>query len=659
MSSQKTLRRSEQIKKTQKTASFPWQTAAITAASVFSIALIAGGTILTLKRPDLLDALTSKLSREKQADLISLDAPITSITLTSLEDRLSRLSLEKQRLQNDLTRSENRIEYAKAGISDSIKTLEKAQKDRKKQASPQKKRNKKLDKALKQEQNVRTKLVKAIARTEEIISLLTEARRRLSTAGSSRQAAIEMALLAKADAFNSRNNASAQQQAQLRVAYAQKKLRSLNSFSKNPEAYIANLEKDLLNAKQEIQKQEDNLKKSRRKAADIMRASGDQRTALKEAENLYRTALNNKAEFERNLEAEIQTLDWKQAQLTSIDKTISEVTQEKEHYIFSEKQKRIQFNQQIIAQQEAREQALQKDLQKAHLQMGDSTASEILTTAAMQPVPHTSKLVLEQALPPRKLPELAPQIASLPHLGISQADDPNHDTNKNKLQKIISREMPPLPPQTIERVPTGALQSKKSIILSADPVQLPKPIAPAIQHASHNASAVPPASKSGLRQPLVKAPDMAQNTRHSNIKTPAIRPVSAQTMRQIDLDADIPDTVPTIEATARNAPKIPAPTVTLPLPSQVSNTLKKPTLNSKTPSPWALQVGAFSNKRNATQTVSLLKKEGFDAIIKKRHNTSGEIYMVRVQGFSDRRSAKAVVPRLKRLAKLDSVVVRN
>ena len=683
MTSQKKAR-ADSAKSQRSHSSFPWKVMALTAGAVFFVTLLVGGSVLAIQKPDLFAQLSAPTDQELAGpEPIKPDAPIQSVYLTAYDDRLKRLVLEKQRLENDLTRSENRIEIAKQGISDSIKSSEQAQKDQKKQASPQKGRNKKLDKAMQHEQKVRKKLVAAIERTEEIISLLTEARRRLSTAGSSRQAAIEMALLAKADAFNSRNNAAAQKQAQMRVAYAQKKLHSLNSFARDPQGYIRNLEADLLKSKEKIYQYEADLKKARKKAGDVLRTTGNRRHALKDAQNRYRTALNNKADFERNLESETETLAWKEQQLQSVLENIKKTETEKNDFVTAEKQKREQDYQAYQDRLAAARAKLKKEAapkievaeipQKTHNVLARPATASIAQTEQNDtslPVKTTSQ----------QLPDLAPAIGTIPPLAqqqITQSSAPKMVSKQPAIasaaQTVVALSRPPLPPKHENRLPTGALQSKKSIILSPDPKQLPRPLAPAVGSSPMDqvVLAAKPASVAPVIAPaVVVTPKISASVAPAPQKRAAQRyQMQAQSMRQIDLDSDIPDTVPTIEPNPQNKPKIPAPRVTIPtkqpvLAQQVSSktTAKVQTASSRSshlPSPWALQVGAFSDKNNATKTMSFLKKQGFDAFIKKRQNQAGTIYMVRVQGFSDRRSAKAVVPKLKRIAKLDSVVVRN
>lgn len=687
MTSQKKAR-ADSAKSQKSRSSFPWKVMALTAGAVFLVTLIVGGSVLAIQKPDLFAKLSAPTDRELAGpEPIKPDAPIQSVSLTAFDDRLKRLELERQRLENDLTRSENRIEIAKQGISDSIKALEQAQKDQKKQASPQKGRNKKLDKAMRDEQKVRKKLVAAIEKTEEIISLLTEARRRLSTAGSSRQAAIEMALLAKADAFNSRNNAAAQKQAQRRVAYAQKKLHSLNSFASDPQGYIRNLEADLLKSKEQIYQYEADLKKARKKAGDVMRATGNRRHALKDAQNRYRSALNNKADFERNLESETETLAWKEQQLKSVQENIKNTEIEKSDFLAAEKQKRHQAYQ-----------AYQNRLAAARAKLKKEAAPKTEIAAISPPLqqhkpsilarPSTTSTIIAGKNKNAPAQKLAPAIETATPLAQQQIANTASLPAKQpaiapvRQAAIVASAQPPLPPKQENRLPTGALQSKKSIILSPDPKQLPRPLAPAVGSHSMDqiviaANSTPPiapgSTTPGPVAPVIapaKVAPQASTTASRPQITPQKRPVrrqnmQAQSMRQIDLDSDIPDTVPTIEPNPQNKPKIPAPRVTIPskqpviAQQSVSKTASKAQTASAQPSPWALQVGAFSDKNNATKTMSFLKKQGFDAFIKKRQNQSGTIYMVRVQGFSDRRSAKAVVPKLKRLAKLDSVVVRN
>jgi DedD protein len=63
---------------------------------------------------------------------------------------------------------------------------------------------------------------------------------------------------------------------------------------------------------------------------------------------------------------------------------------------------------------------------------------------------------------------------------------------------------------------------------------------------------------------------------------------------------------------------------------------------------WAVQLGSFSNQRNAEKLAADLRKQGFAAFLSQLSTSSGSLHRVRVGPQKDREAAKAMAARLQK-----------
>ncbi|MCH7822167.1 MAG: SPOR domain-containing protein [Proteobacteria bacterium] len=63
---------------------------------------------------------------------------------------------------------------------------------------------------------------------------------------------------------------------------------------------------------------------------------------------------------------------------------------------------------------------------------------------------------------------------------------------------------------------------------------------------------------------------------------------------------------------------------------------------------WAVQLGSFSNQKNAERLAADLRKQGFAAFLSQLSTTSGPLHRVRIGPQKDRQSAEAMAERLQK-----------
>jgi DedD protein len=72
------------------------------------------------------------------------------------------------------------------------------------------------------------------------------------------------------------------------------------------------------------------------------------------------------------------------------------------------------------------------------------------------------------------------------------------------------------------------------------------------------------------------------------------------------------------------------------------------TTGSSTTGMWAVQLGSFSDQKNADRLAADLRKQGFAAFLITLPTDSGELHRVRIGPQKDRASAKAMAERLQK-----------
>ena len=63
---------------------------------------------------------------------------------------------------------------------------------------------------------------------------------------------------------------------------------------------------------------------------------------------------------------------------------------------------------------------------------------------------------------------------------------------------------------------------------------------------------------------------------------------------------------------------------------------------------WAVQLGSFSNLKNAERLAANLRKQGYAAFLSQLSTTSGNLHRVRIGPQKDRQSAEAMAERLRK-----------
>ena len=71
---------------------------------------------------------------------------------------------------------------------------------------------------------------------------------------------------------------------------------------------------------------------------------------------------------------------------------------------------------------------------------------------------------------------------------------------------------------------------------------------------------------------------------------------------------------------------------------------------------WAVQLGSFSNKKNAEKLAADLRKQGYAAFLSQLATDSGQLHRVRIGPQKDRESAEAMAKRLAKVGHKGQVV---
>lgn len=115
----------------------------------------------------------------------------------------------------------------------------------------------------------------------------------------------------------------------------------------------------------------------------------------------------------------------------------------------------------------------------------------------------------------------------------------------------------------------------------------------------------------------------------------------------------------------------------LPLPEQKNEVLAEVQVNGKEPikiikpkipappkikpvegiTAWVIQVGSFSDEKNANRLSDKLKKAGYTAFVEISSNKNGDIYRVRVGPEISKNKADALSIKIKKQQKLSSAIV--
>jgi DedD protein len=85
-----------------------------------------------------------------------------------------------------------------------------------------------------------------------------------------------------------------------------------------------------------------------------------------------------------------------------------------------------------------------------------------------------------------------------------------------------------------------------------------------------------------------------------------------------------------------------------PKPATNAPAASSTTTGSSTTGMWAVQLGSFSDQKNADRLAADLRKQGFAAFLITLPTDSGELHRVRIGPQKDRASAKAMAERLQK-----------
>lgn len=125
-------------------------------------------------------------------------------------------------------------------------------------------------------------------------------------------------------------------------------------------------------------------------------------------------------------------------------------------------------------------------------------------------------------------------------------------------------------------------------------------------------------------------------------------PVPARSGAAPDSDSDeqkpaTTSTPPQKSATAQQEPE-PQPDRSQVVTKTAKSTPKSPT--ESTTGMWAVQLGSFSNQKNAEKLAANLRTQGFAAFLSQASANSGSLHRVRIGPQKDREAAEAMAARL-------------
>ena len=115
-------------------------------------------------------------------------------------------------------------------------------------------------------------------------------------------------------------------------------------------------------------------------------------------------------------------------------------------------------------------------------------------------------------------------------------------------------------------------------------------------------------------------------------------PVATSTERSADASNTRPEPQPVIGPVSAKVDDAPQTS------SQRQTELPKPA--ASTTGMWAVQLGSFSNKKNAEKLAADLRKQGYAAFLSQLQTSSGRLHRVRIGPQKDRQSAEAMAARL-------------
>lgn len=110
--------------------------------------------------------------------------------------------------------------------------------------------------------------------------------------------------------------------------------------------------------------------------------------------------------------------------------------------------------------------------------------------------------------------------------------------------------------------------------------------------------------------------------------------------------AATPTPTPAVQKTPAPEKEKPAPTVPKKQEAAAASPDKVAAATKSTTGMWAVQLGSFSNQKNAERLAADLRKQGFAAFLSQLQTDSGALHRVRIGPQKDRDSAESVAAKL-------------
>lgn len=123
----------------------------------------------------------------------------------------------------------------------------------------------------------------------------------------------------------------------------------------------------------------------------------------------------------------------------------------------------------------------------------------------------------------------------------------------------------------------------------------------------------------------------------------------------LDRERSVPLPVASRNRAAPEQQQAPPP-VTATTSERQPQVTKPPQAAVSTTGMWAVQLGSFSNKKNAENLAASLRKQGYAAFLSRLATSSGQLHRVRIGPQKDRAAAEAIAARLLKVGHQGQVV---
>lgn len=164
----------------------------------------------------------------------------------------------------------------------------------------------------------------------------------------------------------------------------------------------------------------------------------------------------------------------------------------------------------------------------------------------------------------------------------------------------------------------------------------------------------PPEEKETVSERMLLPGQQEQDTKTVLLERDRSVPIPAsanETQAAEAQEAVVQDSVQT--ATVVEQP-VPAPAVST--PEKSAEKVEEPTADASTTGMWAVQLGSFSDRKNAEKLAADLREQEFVAFLSKLVDGGGELHRVRIGPQDSRNSAEAMAAELLRRGHKGQVV---